>query len=79
MSWFVLSVTVLWYAAVGKSAKQVRRDRPWYRHKKTPTFADMLGALRLNLWDERITTRSGQTTPTPKILQTLVNTLAAVR
>jgi DDE superfamily endonuclease len=79
MSWFVLSVSVLWYAAVGKKGKQVRRERPWYRHKKAPTFADMLGALRLNLWDERITKRSGKPTPTPKILKTLVNTLAAVR
>ena len=79
MSWFVLSVSVLWYAAVGKRGKQVRRDRPWYTTKKTPTFADMLGALRLKLWDERITNRSGQPTPTPKILKTLINTLAAVR
>jgi hypothetical protein len=79
MSWFVSSASVLWYAAVGKKGKQVRRDRPWYTHKKTPTFADMLGALRLNLWHERITTRSGKPTPTPKILNTLVNSLAAVR
>ena len=79
MSWFVSSVSVLWYAAVGKRGKQVRRDRPWYKHKKGPTFADMLGALRLNLWDERITRRSGTSVPTPKMLDTLVNTLAAVR
>jgi hypothetical protein len=79
MSWFVSSVSVLWYAAVGQRGKQVRRERPWYRHKRTPTFADMLGALRLNLWDERITNRSGKTTPTPKILNTLVNALATVR
>ena len=79
MSWFVLSVSVVWYAAVGKRGRQVRRDRPWYRHKKTPTFADMLGALRLKLWDERITRGSGKPLPTPKILNTLINTLAAVR
>lgn len=79
MSWFVLSASVLWYAAVGKRGQQVRRDRPWYRHKKTPTFADMLGALRLNLWDKRINKTSGKPTPTPKILKTLVNSLATVR
>lgn len=79
MSWFVPSVSVVWYAAVGKSGPQVRRDRPWYTQKKTPTFADMLGALRLNLWNARITDRSGVATPTPKMLNTLVNTLAAVR
>lgn len=79
MSWFVLSVSVLWYAAAGTRGKQVRRDRPWYRHKKGPTFADMLGALRLNLWNQRITKMSSKTAPTTKILDTLVNTLAAVR
>lgn len=79
MSWFVLSTSVLWYAAVGTRGTPVRRERPWYRHKKVPTFADMLGALRLNLWDKRITKMSRGTTPTPKILNTLINTLAAVR
>lgn len=79
MSWFVLTVSVVWYAAVGQRGEQVHRDRPWYTTKKTPTFADMLGALRLKLWHERITDGSGQTTPTPEILNALVNTLAAVR
>jgi hypothetical protein len=79
MSWFVLSVSVLWYAVVGKQGKQVRRDRPWYTQKKTPTFADMLGALRLHLWDERITSTSSKPTRTPKILRMLVNSLATVR
>ena len=78
-SWFVLSVSVLWYAAVGKRGKQVRRERPWYTTKKAPTFADMLGALRLKLWGERITKRSGKPIPTPKMLNTLINSLAAVR
>jgi len=79
MSWFVLSASVLWYAVVGKDGKQVCRERPWYRHRKTPTFADMLGALRLNLWHERITSTSRKPTPTPKILKMLINSLATVR
>lgn len=79
MSWFVPSVSVLWYAAVGRRGKQVRRDRPRYRHKKAHTFADMLGALRLSLRNERINNMSRKTAPTPKILDTLINTLAAVR
>lgn len=78
MSWFALSVSVLWYAVVGKNGKQVHRDRPWYKHKKSPTFADMLGALRRNLWDERIIKMSQNTMPSPEILDTLVNSLAAV-
>jgi hypothetical protein len=79
MSWFVLSVSVLWYAAVGKKGPQVRRDRPWYKDPKTPTFTHMLGALRLHLWSERIIARSRQTPPTPTIIKTLINSLAAVR
>lgn len=46
MAWFVQSVTILWYAVAGREGTQVERDRPWYTTKKTPTFADMLGALR---------------------------------
>jgi hypothetical protein len=79
MSWFVSSVSVLWYQAVGRTGAPVRRDRPWYRHKKTPAFADMLGALRLSLWRERINLWSRKTTPTTIMLDTLVHTLAAVR
>ena len=60
MAWFVLSLTVLWYALTGKGGPQVQRQRPWYRGKKGPTFADMLGALRLQLWQGRITEARGQ-------------------
>jgi hypothetical protein len=79
MAWFVLSLTVLWYAVVGKEGPQVRRERPWYPRKKTPTFADMLGALRLQLWQQRITGTSGVGEPAPEVLEMLVNWLATVR
>lgn len=49
MAWFVQSLSVLWYAEVGKDQKQVKRERPWYRKKVGPMFSDMLGALRLHL------------------------------
>jgi hypothetical protein len=51
MSWFVGSVVVWWYALVGHAGKQAQRQRPWYQQKETPTFADMLSACRLQLWD----------------------------
>jgi hypothetical protein len=79
MAWFVLSVTVLWYAAAGKDGPQVRRQRPWYRGRKEPTFADMLGALRLQLWQGRITAASGATGQPPEVLEMLVHCLSAVR
>ncbi len=50
MSWFVGSLVVLWYAVNGHQLEQARRDRPWYRHKPEPTFADMLATCRLHLW-----------------------------
>lgn len=69
MSWFVLGTCVLRQAAAGTRGKRVPRDRPWYTTQKPPTFAHMLGALRLNSWPERITTRFRKPTPTPKIIK----------
>jgi DDE superfamily endonuclease len=79
MAWFVLSLTVLWYAVAGKDGPQVQRERPWYTDKKGPTFADMLGALRLQLWQGRITGTSGEGEGAPEVLAMLVNWLSAVR
>jgi hypothetical protein len=31
-----------------------RRQRPWYKHKVEPTFADMLACYRLHLWSNRL-------------------------
>jgi DDE superfamily endonuclease len=50
MAWFVGSLVVLWYATVGQREPAARRQRPWYKHKVEPTFADMLGSCRLHLW-----------------------------
>ena len=50
MSWFVQSLTMLWYAGEGQECPEVKRDRPWYRSKVTSTFSDMLGSLRLQHW-----------------------------
>jgi hypothetical protein len=79
MAWFVLSLTVLWYALAGRHGRQVRRERPWYKDKKGPALADMLGALRLQLWEGRITRTSGEGEAAPEALQMLVNALSAVR
>jgi hypothetical protein len=50
MAWFTGSLVVLWYAMAGKDGELARRQRPWYKNKPTPTFADMLSACRLQLW-----------------------------
>jgi len=79
MAWFVQSVTILWYAVAGREGSQVERDRPWYTTRKTPTFADMLGALRLQLWEHHVSTRLGSDDDLAERLESLTNWLAAVR
>jgi hypothetical protein len=51
MAWFLGTVVVLWYAESGKDGKQAQRHRPWYQHRRSPTFADMLSSCRLHLWE----------------------------
>ena len=79
MAWFVQSLTILWYAVAGREGSQVERDRPWYTTKKTPTFADMLGALRLQHWEYHVSTRLGSDEDHAELLESLINWLAAVR
>jgi hypothetical protein len=50
MAWFVGTLVVVWYAWSGRGGEQAYRHRPWYKNKPTPTFADMLAACRLQLW-----------------------------
>ena len=50
MAWFVGAVIVWWYAVAGHAGNQAQRHRPWYQNKETPTFADMLAACRMQLW-----------------------------
>ena len=50
--------------------------RPWYPHKKTPSFLDALAALRRVQWSQRITTMSRSGAEEPKITETLLDTLA---
>lgn len=47
------ALVVVWYFKNGKRAvdvDRVRKQAPWYRHKETPSFADMLAAVRRELW-----------------------------
>jgi hypothetical protein len=50
MAWLMGTLVVLWYVEGGKEGPQAQRQRPWYRHKPSPTFADMLSSCRLALW-----------------------------
>lgn len=52
------------------------RTRPWYRHKRTTSFADALAALRRTLWQQRITAMSGTPALQARITDTLLDVLA---
>jgi hypothetical protein len=84
MAYFCYSLAFLWYAENGSEAEAPARERPWYGEakKRGVTFTDMLGALRLALWEGRISEGRGGPeghAPNPGILKTLLNYIAAVR
>jgi hypothetical protein len=78
MAWFLESLVILWYCVDGHRGSQVERDRPWYTKKVTPTFTDMLGALRLQMWEHKIYGESGEEVPSPECIRKLLHTLSAV-
>ncbi len=53
MAMFLYSMTVLWYAQHGHAHVQFP-DRPWYRRKSQPSFADMLTTLHRVTWEEEL-------------------------
>jgi hypothetical protein len=76
MAWFVGTVVVCWYGLAGRHGPQAQRHRPWYKHKQTPTFADMLAACRLQLWQEWIRAESGSTADAEEKLAWLLEYVA---
>jgi hypothetical protein len=58
MAWFVGTLIVVWYTLAGREGKQAQRQRPWYTEKDTPTFADMLAACRVQLWENWLSAES---------------------
>jgi DDE superfamily endonuclease len=78
MAWFVGSLTILWYCVKGHEGSHVMRDRPWYENRLTPTFTEMLGALRLQMWEHEVYGESGEQPPSPECIEKLLHKLAAV-
>jgi hypothetical protein len=48
------SLVVLWFERGGQGCLRFP-ERPWYKRKKEPSFADMLTALRRLSWSEKLT------------------------
>lgn len=62
MAFVAYGVVVLWYLRCGRPQRDVDRARrwaPWYRHKRTVSFADMLVALRREVWAARLSSYPG--------------------
>jgi DDE superfamily endonuclease len=78
MAWFVSSLVILWYCAEGHQGSHVERERPWYQDKVMPAFTDMLGALRLQMWEREIFGESGEEAPSPECIRKLLHKLSAV-
>jgi hypothetical protein len=78
MAWFVESLTILWYCVKGHEGSQVKRERRWYTSKITPTFTDMLGALRLQMWEYEVFGEPGDEPPSPEFIRSLLHKMAAV-
>lgn len=78
MAWFVESLTILWYCLEGHQGSHVERHRPWYQNPPSPTFTEMLGALRLQMWEYEVFGEGGDEVPSPECIKKLLNTLSAV-
>jgi hypothetical protein len=78
MSFFCMSVAMLWYARYGQALPEVKRERPWYK-EVVATFTAMLGKLRLTIWGKRISEGTGEQAPDTHLLENILHCLAAVR
>jgi hypothetical protein len=78
MSFFCLSLTLLWQARCGQGLPEVQRERPCYKAAGT-MFTAMLGKLRLAIWSNRFFEGTGDLAPGHHPLENLLHALAAVR
>jgi DDE superfamily endonuclease len=78
MAWFCLSLVILWYALNREEVEKVKRERPWYKKKVGDTFTEMLGAMRLWLWHQRLFGEAGQRVVSVEMVENLLNEMAAV-
>jgi hypothetical protein len=53
MALVLYSLVVLWFDEVGHTALRFP-ERPWYRHKREPSFQDMVTTLRRQSWKEKL-------------------------
>lgn len=71
MALVLYSLIVLWFHRVGHRFVQFP-DRPWYKKKVEPSFADQLSTLRRLSWQEKKRQVSHKTSPLKKLLAQLI-------
>lgn len=74
------AIVVLWYLRHGEQQRDVSRARgraPWYRQKRAPAFADMLVALRREIWAARLSAHPGLDRLPRKLVDLLPQSLLA--
>lgn len=66
------TITIAWYALYGDAQRDVRARRrlaPWYPHKQTVSYSDMLAALRRELIRAEFHAQAQPAPHTPQITQ----------
>jgi hypothetical protein len=71
MALVLYSLIVAWFHRGGHSRVEFP-DRPWYRRKREPSFADMLATLRRQSWENHLRTPQSKTGPLKKPLAQIV-------
>lgn len=74
------AIVTLWYLHEGNAKRDVRRVRnrsPWYRHKRSPSFGDMLVALRREVWTVRLSGHPRERRVVEKLWRLLPDALLA--
>jgi hypothetical protein len=75
---YLHTLVILWFAEHGRfDVEAYRRARPWYRTKRTPSFADMLACLKMASLRESTSRYPGKKPPSAKKLPPLFQALAA--
>jgi DDE superfamily endonuclease len=78
MAWFCLTLVILWYVLNRNTVENVSRERPWYKKTVGDTFTEMLGAMRLWLWQQRLFGEAGDGPVSVEMVGNLLNEMAAV-
>src|ERR1700756_1481182 len=72
MALWLYSAIVVWFHRAGHRSLHYP-DRPWYRQKEEPSFADLLTTLRRVSWEEYLSTLLPKSGPLQKCMRTLVD------